>query len=168
MHSFLSSLLEQPCLLRCSACVSAPIGTNVTEYITIDVYCPSNPITNFISNTPLGMTKSDIIVLTASKRIAHVKLVLLIIPPADTSEIILNWIPIDAQSGIQVFCAVAMDSTSVPSNQYCLTFLVGASLAPEFIQSSASPVGTIFANHMIFSIQSNALHAKQRDPPCFI
>ncbi|CAF1012640.1 unnamed protein product [Rotaria sp. Silwood1] len=73
-------------------------------------------------------------------------------------QIILSWIPTATQFGPQGFCAGAIDNTDVQSNQWCITFLVGYD-SPNLIQASSvqgtvSPIGTIFANHTIFSIQA--------------
>lgn len=70
----------------------------------------------------------------------------------------LLFTPTASQFGPQGFCAGAIDNTNVQSESWCITFLVGFTApnlqAPVFVQGSASPVGTIFANQTIFSIQS--------------
>ena len=70
----------------------------------------------------------------------------------------LLWTPALNQYGPQGFCAGAVDNTDVQSVPWCITFLVGF-IAPNLqppilVQGSASPIGTILANHSIFSIQS--------------
>ena len=72
-------------------------------------------------------------------------------------QIVLSWIPTSDQIGPQGFCAGAVDNTDVQSDQWCITFLVGYD-SPDLIKTSsvqgtASPLGTIFANHTTFSIQ---------------
>ncbi|CAF1523943.1 unnamed protein product, partial [Adineta steineri] len=42
----------------------------------------------------------------------------------------ITWMPTVNQVGSQVFCAVASDSASVQSDQYCVTFFVGLSSVP--------------------------------------
>jgi hypothetical protein len=78
----------------------------------------------------------------------------------DIYEIILSWIPQSIQYGPQTFCAAAIDSASLPSNQWCITYLVGFQaptiISPTVVQGSASPVGTIFQNNTRFSIESNS------------
>ena len=78
----------------------------------------------------------------------------------DIYVINLLWTPTLNQFGPQGFCAGAVDSTNVQSVPWCITFLVGFTAPnlqpPILVQGSASPIGTIFANHSIFSIQSNA------------
>ncbi len=69
-------------------------------------------------------------------------------------EIILSWIPVADQYGVQPFCGGAIDNSSLQSNQWCITFLVGFN-SPVIIQTTASPKGTIFQNQNVFSIQSN-------------
>ena len=70
----------------------------------------------------------------------------------------LLFTPTASQYGPQGFCAAAIDSTGVQSDPWCITFLVGFTApnlqTPIFVQGSASPVGTVFANQSIFSIQS--------------
>ena len=71
----------------------------------------------------------------------------------------LTWTPTSDQIGPQGFCAGAIDNRNMQSDAWCITFLVGFE-SPDLIritavQGSASPVGTIFANHSSFSIQAN-------------
>ena len=77
---------------------------------------------------------------------------------AGTFAIILTWTPTTAQFGPQGFCAGAIDNTGVQSSPWCITFLVGFNAPnlqkPLFVQHSASPLGTVFANQSIFAIQS--------------
>jgi hypothetical protein len=72
--------------------------------------------------------------------------------------IILLFTPTANQYGPQGFCAAAVDDTNVQSDAWCITFLVGFTAPdlqkPLFVQGSASPVGTVFSNQSIFSIQS--------------
>lgn len=70
---------------------------------------------------------------------------------------ILTWTPADNQNGPQGFCASAVDNNNLQSDAWCITYLVGFE-SPDLIritavQGSASPIGTIFSNHSIFSIQ---------------
>jgi hypothetical protein len=70
---------------------------------------------------------------------------------------ILTWTPRSDQFGPQGFCAGAVDNTDVQSDPWCITFLVGSDspnlIRPTLIQGSASPIGTVFANQTIFSIE---------------
>ncbi|CAF3566661.1 unnamed protein product [Rotaria sp. Silwood1] len=123
------------------ACVGTPIGSNVTEYVTVQVYCSGKTITDFVTSSPVGLTKSSIQN-----------------PTSGIYQIILSWIPTSDQFGPQGFCAGAIDNTDVQSDQWCITFLVGYD-SPNLIQASSvqgtvSPIGTIFANQTIFSIQA--------------
>lgn len=76
----------------------------------------------------------------------------------DIFKLTLSWVPTADQYGPQGFCAGAIDNTNLQSNQWCITFLVGFDspevIRPQVVQGSASPIGTIFQNHTIFSIQS--------------
>jgi hypothetical protein len=75
----------------------------------------------------------------------------------------LLFTPVQNQYGPQGFCAAAVDDTNVQSDPWCITFLVGFTSpnlqTPLLVQGSASPVGTVFANQSIFSIQSNLTDA---------
>ncbi|CAF0831880.1 unnamed protein product [Adineta steineri] len=123
------------------ACIGTPIGSNVTEYIIIQVYCPGHAITDLVSSAPTGMKKSAII--NSSPNVY---------------EIILSWVPISTQYGPQSFCAGAVDTIALQSNQWCITFLVGFEspdiIRPSMVQGSASPIGTVFQNQTLFSIQT--------------
>ncbi|CAF1458447.1 unnamed protein product, partial [Adineta steineri] len=124
------------------ACIGTPIGSNVTQYIIVQVYCPGHNIIDLVSSVPTGMTKSGIIPSSPN-----------------VYEIILSWVPIQAQYGPQSVCAGAIDSIQLQSNQWCITFLVGIEspdvIRPTMVQGSASPIGTVFQNQTLFSIQTS-------------
>ena len=42
------------------ACIGTPIGANVTEYVIAEVGCPGKYIADFVTNSPVGLTKSTI------------------------------------------------------------------------------------------------------------
>ena len=70
---------------------------------------------------------------------------------------VLSWIPTSGQAGPQGFCAAAVDSLNQQSDQWCITFVVGADspdlVQPIMVQGSASPIGTVLNNQSVFSIQ---------------
>jgi hypothetical protein len=76
----------------------------------------------------------------------------------------LTWTPQGAQTGPQGFCAGAIDDNDLQSAPWCITYLVGYSspnlIQPTLVQGSASPVGTVFANQSIFSIQGTPFKKK--------
>ncbi|CAF0805972.1 unnamed protein product [Adineta ricciae] len=123
------------------ACIGTPIGSNVTEYVIVQVGCTGQRIVEFVSTSPIGMKKSAILN-----------------PSAGIYQLILSWIPTADQYGPQSFCAGAVDNSSLQSNQWCITFLVGFEspnvIQPTFVQGSASPIGTVFQNQTTFSIQT--------------
>jgi len=142
------------------ACIGTPIGSNVTEYVIVQIYCPSHPIVDFVTSTPAFMTKSSILnPSTGEYKICHL-FCFFHLSFIGIYEIILSWIPTMLQYGPQSFCASAIDSASIPSNQWCITYLVGFQaptiISPTVVQGSASPVGTIFQNNTRFSIESNS------------
>ncbi|CAF4693046.1 unnamed protein product [Rotaria sp. Silwood2] len=107
------------------ACVGISIGLNVTEYVIVQVYCSGKSIVDFITSSPVGLTKSGIQNPSSGMSLS--------IPTAD-------------QFGSQGFCADVIDDTNVQSNQWCITFLVGYD-SPNLIQASSVqgtvlPIGT--------------------------
>lgn len=78
-----------------------------------------------------------------------------------TYTITLTWTPTAQQAGPQGFCAAAVDILNQQSDQWCITFVVGADSPdlnrPVIVQGSASPVGVVFANQSVFSIQGKIL-----------
>jgi hypothetical protein len=141
------------------ACIGTPIGSNVTEYVVVQVYCPGKTIIDFITSSPIGLIKSTIqnpssgMLLFCPFHLLHYLNFII----SDIYQIILSWIPTADQVGPQAFCAGAIDDTSVQSNQWCITFLVGYDspnlIQATYVQGTASPIGTIFANQTTFSIQ---------------
>ncbi|UJR19911.1 hypothetical protein I4U23_023043 [Adineta vaga] len=124
------------------ACIGVMPYDNITEYVTIEVYCPGKSIVEYVSSVPVGMRKSAILN-----------------PSPNIYRIVLSWIPIPDQNGPQGVCIGAVDNTNLQSNQWCITFLVGYKspdvIRPTIVQGSASPIGTIFQNHTVFSIQTS-------------
>ncbi|CAF3771940.1 unnamed protein product [Rotaria sordida] len=123
------------------ACIGTPIGSTVSEYVIAQIGCSGKTIIDFTSSSPVGMTKSTIEN-----------------PSTGIYQVILSWIPTSDQYGPQGFCAGAVDDTDVQSEQWCITFLVGfespSIIRPTIVQGSASPIGTVFQNQTLFSIQT--------------
>ena len=42
------------------ACIGVPIGATITEYVIAEVGCTGKTIIEFVTNSPIGMTKSII------------------------------------------------------------------------------------------------------------
>ncbi|UJR17455.1 hypothetical protein I4U23_004350 [Adineta vaga] len=124
------------------ACIGVMPNDNITERVIVQVNCPGKSIVDFISTVPRGVTKSGILN-----------------PSVGVYEVILSWIPRSDQYGPQGVCMAAIDNTKIQSNQWCITFLVGFRspdvIKPQLVQGSASPIGTIFQNHTLFSIQTS-------------
>ena len=78
----------------------------------------------------------------------------------DTWIMTLTWTPIATQSGPQTFCAAAIDNSSLQSDPWCITYLVNYEspelIRPKVVQGSASPIGTVFSNQSMFSIQGSS------------
>ena len=146
------------------ACIGTPIGSNVTEFVIAQVGCSGKSIIDFTTTSPVGLRKTaiqnpstGIYIFTfqyASDLISRHIL-------SGIYQIMLSWIPTASQYGPQGFCAAAVDNTDVQSEQWCITFLVGFEspdiIRPRVVQGSASPIGTIWQNHTLFSIQSKCI-----------
>ena len=63
--------------------------------------------------------------------------------------------------GLQPFCVAAVDNNGQTSSQYCVIIAVGGTntgiSVPKFVQSTASPVGTVMATQTRFSIEGKNL-----------
>lgn len=143
-----------------AACIGTLVGSNVTEYVIVQIGCSGKTIVDFTTNTPVGMTKSAIQNPSTGLLIQYIFYCLTLLDIfVGVFQIVLSWIPTADQYGPQGFCAGAVDDTNIQSDQWCITFLVGFEspeiIKPNLVQGSASPLGTIFQNHTIFSIQSN-------------
>ncbi|UJR17041.1 hypothetical protein I4U23_003939 [Adineta vaga] len=103
-------------------CVDTSVGSTVTERFTVHVLCANKVIVDFVTSSPLGMTKSAIRS-----------------PSLGIYEIDFNWVPATSQRGSQSLCIGAVDNTNIQSNQLCTTYLVDFE-APSFIRNSARPV----------------------------
>ncbi|UJR24846.1 hypothetical protein I4U23_006215 [Adineta vaga] len=125
------------------ACIGVPINVTYTERIVATVYCAGDYIIEFITTSPLYMKK------TAPARVS-----------GTTNQwfITLTWTPIDDQKGPQVFCAAPIDQNELTGPQHCINYVVGYAapnlIRPSLVQGTASPVGTVFSNHSIFSISA--------------
>lgn len=79
----------------------------------------------------------------------------------DLYQVVVEWSPQPSQTGPHGLCMAAVDDTDVPSEQWCITFLVGSDspdlIQPTMVQGSASPIGTVFSNHTTFSIKCESL-----------
>ena len=131
------------------------------ETVIAEVTCAGKRIVEFVTSSPIGLRKSAILnpstgIFTVKDTLSHDYSSLFLY--TGVYIIILTWTPTADQYGPQGFCAGAIDNTGVQSTPWCITFLVGFTAPnlqkPMFVQHSASPLGTILANHSIFSIQS--------------
>ncbi|CAF1422330.1 unnamed protein product [Adineta ricciae] len=90
-----------PQIIGSRRCIGAPIGLNVTEFITAKVFCPEKNIIEFISNSPIGMEK----------------VLLQIQPLVSIYQILSSWVRNADQYGAQGFSVNAIDNTGVQSNR---------------------------------------------------
>ncbi|CAF3887084.1 unnamed protein product [Adineta steineri] len=125
------------------ACIGVPVGVQLNETIEVQTYCPGQTIVDFVTSSPIGMTHS-----TISN------------PSTGLWIMTLTWTPIVNQLGPQGFCAGAVDNSILQSAPWCITYLVGYDspnlILPVLVQGSASPIGTVFSNQSLFSIQATS------------
>ncbi|CAF3777214.1 unnamed protein product [Adineta steineri] len=125
------------------ACIGVPINVQLNETIEIQTYCPGQTIIDLVTSSPYGMTHSAI-----SN------------PSPGLWIMTLTWTPLSSQLGPQGFCAGAIDNSSLQSAPWCITYLVGYDspnlIRPTLVQGSASPIGTVFSNQSLFSIQATS------------
>jgi hypothetical protein len=123
--------------------------------------CVTAPVVRFTTASPKGLTQSSI-VYAAGQFFSNLHRIPCGIDfLLGTYTITLSWVPTSLQYGPQGFCAAAVDSLNQQSDQWCITFLVGFTApnlqTPVLVQGSASPIGTVFANQSIFTIQSKIM-----------
>ncbi|CAF4349036.1 unnamed protein product, partial [Rotaria sordida] len=92
-------------------------GVQHVERIVAAVYCTGDYITEFITISPLYMTK------TAKAAVSGT---------TNQWYITLTWTPTTDQIGPQVFCAAPIDQNQLTGSQHCVNFVVGY-LAPNLI-----------------------------------
>jgi hypothetical protein len=138
------------------------LGNQTNETVIAQVGCTGKTITEFTTSSPIGLIKSSITNPSTGRNIyfsflSHLLFIFLLIFTG-IYVITLFFTPNASQYGPQGFCAAAVDNTSVQSDPWCITFLVGFTppdlQTPLLVQGSASPIGTVFSNQSIFSIQS--------------
>ncbi|CAF1025002.1 unnamed protein product [Rotaria sordida] len=105
------------------------------------IYCLNDSIVEFISTSPFRVQKGNIFQQSNY-----------------TWAVSVSWTPLNNQTGLQPFCIAAVDNKGQTSNQYCVMLAVNGSnpslTLPTFVQSTASPVGTVMPTQMRFSIQA--------------
>ncbi|CAF1264102.1 unnamed protein product [Rotaria sordida] len=123
------------------ACIGTPINVTLTERVIAQSFCSGATISNYVTSSPIGMRHSTVVSQGGGLYVMT-----------------LTWTPTDNQYGPQGFCAGAVDSSNLQSDAWCITYLVGFDspnlIRATVVQGTASPIGTIFSNHSIFSIQA--------------
>ncbi|CAF3207205.1 unnamed protein product, partial [Rotaria sp. Silwood2] len=104
------------------------------------IYCLNDSIVEFISTSPFRVQKGNIYQQSNY-----------------TWAISVIWTLPNNQTGLQPFCIAAVDNNGQTSDQHCVMIAVGASnpyiITPRFVQSTASPLGTVMATQSRFSIE---------------
>jgi hypothetical protein len=127
------------------------LGVLSNETVIAQVNCPGKSIIDFMTSSPLGMTTTAIVNPSTGKtRICSLPTYRAHLQVSTLSIFFGLLLPISM--GHKDF-ALEQWTRQVSSRSSGVIFLVGIT-APNLQQGSASPVGTVFANHTMFSIQS--------------
>ncbi|CAF4149538.1 unnamed protein product, partial [Rotaria sordida] len=122
------------------ACYALSVGYSINFIILSTVNCRNDSIVEFISTSPFRVQKGNIFQQSNY-----------------TWAVSFSWTPLNNQTGLQPFCIAAVDNNGQTSSQNCVMIAVGATnpsiIAPTFVQSTASPVGTVMPTQSRFSIQ---------------
>ncbi|CAF0742776.1 unnamed protein product [Adineta steineri] len=94
--------------LNLSDCMAIQVGIQFNFTVTIVQGCSNTSISELVTVSPLYMYKSNMTRVGSS----------------DMWTVTQTWIPTNQQIGSQVYCAVAIDSANITSDQYCTTFTV--------------------------------------------
>ena len=129
-----------------------PINKTMTERFIATVYCSGDYITEFITISPLYVTKTDVAPV-----------------PATTNQwfITLTWTPRDEQKGPQVFCAAPIDQNGLTGRQHCVNFVVGYE-APNLMNVTmvqGRPTAFSLSHHKRSSIFQDRLHLSAPSSP---
>ncbi|CAF1506083.1 unnamed protein product, partial [Rotaria sordida] len=123
------------------ACYALSVGYSINFIILSTVNCRNDSIVEFISTSPFRVQKGNIFQQSNY-----------------TWAVSFSWTPLNNQTGLQPFCIAAVDNNGQTSSQNCVMIAVGATnpsiIAPTFVQSTASPVGTVMPTQSRFSIQT--------------
>ncbi|CAF1084264.1 unnamed protein product [Rotaria sordida] len=123
------------------ACYALSVGYPINFIILSTVNCRNDSIVEFISTSPFRVQKGNIFQQSNY-----------------TWAVSFSWTPLNNQTGLQPFCIAAVDNNGQTSSQNCVMIAVGATnpsiIAPTFVQSTASPVGTVMPTQSRFSIQT--------------
>ena len=139
-------------------CDSTTLDVTFTERVVAKAYCSGTTIVNFVTSSPIGMQHSNIVNQgNGMYQLPPLLVFDAILALVGIFVLTLTWTPAQDQEGPQGFCAGALDNNTLQSDAWCITYLVGFD-SPDLIriravQGSASPIGTVFSNHSLFSIQ---------------
>ena len=91
------------------SCIDVKVGISFTFTVTAQIGCTGTTITDFISVSPLGMSKATSITAVSST----------------VYSINFSWTPTAMQIGSQIFCVAAIGTYNIQSSQVCYKFMVG-------------------------------------------
>jgi hypothetical protein len=109
------------------SCLDVKVGVPFTFTLTAQIGCPGTTITDFVTVSPIGMIKATSIVTVSST----------------VYSISFNWIPSALQIGSNGFCAAAIGTYNIQSNQVCLKFIVSLPASPNTCPPTTTTITTI-------------------------
>ncbi|CAF1524122.1 unnamed protein product, partial [Didymodactylos carnosus] len=115
-------------------CVAVIVGVVFNETVIAEAYCSGTTITSFSTSTPEGMTKSNIVQINST-----------------FFTIVLSWTPQADQLGSHIFCAGAIDSLNVQSDQWCITYVESQAQQDTVAQTQQLSLIQLFGR-LIFGI----------------
>ncbi|CAF1104328.1 unnamed protein product [Adineta ricciae] len=94
--------------LNLSQCVAIQVGMRYNFTVIIDQGCPNTSVIDLITVSPLYMSKSSPVQIGSNHQ----------------WSVSYTWIPTVEQIGPQIYCAMAIDSVNMTSDQLCTAFTV--------------------------------------------
>ncbi|CAF1307503.1 unnamed protein product [Adineta ricciae] len=102
------------------------VGTNYSFTFTISTNCSNVSIVDYFRSPLLNVIKSNLTFDSID----------------DVWTITEIWMPTVEQIGLQIYCAVAIDSVSIQSDFYCLTFIVNSTYGGDEETATTSTATT--------------------------
>jgi hypothetical protein len=132
------------------ACIGIASNKTIRIRVVFQVPCvnSSTVLKDILTITPSGMTRGPIIRDTYD---------------SDTYFMYLEWMPSSTQYGIHQMCVTPIDNSSRSGQTTCFALLVDTQ-SPQFIHTSASPVGIVAENQSVWTINTDIDMIPPTDP----
>jgi RHS repeat-associated protein len=120
---------------RNGACVAIPLNNTFSENFIAQSGGAGITIQDISTQSPIGVEKSP-----------------LISGETNTWYVTVTWNPLPSQSGSNIFCFSATDSTGATSAQSCITFAVGV-YPPVVVNGSQYPTDKVYPNNSYWRLE---------------